>query len=568
MQRYVVQAIRCCVATIVLALFPAGRAGAATATLLDAYAWPVSVTQGDTVRICVSTDADSVRLTIQRDGAFVIPYLVVPSLSCAVQPVPAEAWTNGCGWTPTYTLVVPAAWPSGVYEAKLTTPQFAVTRYAVFTVRESQPGSTSSILFQTSVNTWQAYNNWGGKSLYDHSSTDGERAQIVSFRRPYTSWDGRGDFPKYERKLIQFLERQGYTLEYCTDLDTHRDPSLQANYDLFLSVGHDEYWTKEMRDNIEGRIAGGKNVAFFGGNTCWWQIRYSPGLDQVICYKDKDLDPLLGVDDSRVTVNWYQEPVDRPENSMTGVSFRHGGYVNDGPCLPAAEGYGGYTTCRAWHWVYEGTGLAEGEVFGEDATIVGYEVDGAEIETVGGLPVPDLEDGTPASFTVLATSPACEGSTSNDPDETRHATMGCYSAGGTVFQAATMGWSKGLAFDPVVQRITRNVVDRLLVMPRVGVGEDPASGPVRIRLRCVPNPAHGPARITFALDRAGPVHLEIFDTRGDLVRDLIRETFGPGSRTVLWRGEDERGRRAAAGVYLLRLDTPEGVATGTLMQLH
>lgn len=537
-------------------------------TFLDGYAWPVSVTQGDTVHICVSTDAAALDLTILRDGSLPIPYLTVTGLPGTVQPVPPQVWTDGCGWSPTYTLVVPAAWPSGVYEAKLVAPDFTETRYAIFTVRESQPGSTSSILFQNSVNTWEAYNNWGGKSLYEHSSGDGERARIVSFRRPYAKGRGRGDFPDNERKLVQFLERQGYTLEYCTDIDTHRDPTLQDHYALFLSAGHDEYWSKEMRDNIEGRIAGGKNVAFFGGNTCWWQIRYSPGFDQVICYKDKDEDPLLGVDDSRVTVNWYKAPVYRPENSMTGVSFRHGGYVNEGQCLPASQGYGGYTACRTWHWVYAGTGLAEGEVFGAPTTIVGYEVDGAEIEMVGGLPVPSCQDGTPATFTVVATSPACEGSSSSFPDDDRHATMGCYSAGGTVFQAATMEWSAGLAGDPVVQQITRNVVDRLLVMPRVGVGDDGISGPVRLRLRFAPNPARGPTRIEFALDRPGPVRLEIFDARGSLVRDLVQATLGPGPQSVTWSGEDGRGRPAAAGVYLLRLDTPEGVATGTLMRLH
>lgn len=553
-------------AALAFAVILPSRVGAAS--FLDAYAWPPSVTQGDTVRICVSTDAATVSITVRRDGAFPIPYLVVSSLPGTLQPVPAEVWTNGCGWTPTYTLVVPATWSSGVYEAKLTAPGIAVTKYAIFTVRESQPGSTASILFQNSINTWQAYNNWGGKSLYEHSSTDGERAEIVSFQRPYTNWDGRGDYPKYELKLIQFLEQQGYTLEYCTDIDTHRDPSLQDHYALFLSAGHDEYWSKEMRDNIEARIAGGKNVAFFGGNTCWWQIRYSPAFDQVICYKSKTLDPLSGVDNARVTVNWFQSPVNRPENTMTGVSFRHGGYVNDGPCLPAAQGYGGYTACRTWHWVYAGTGLAEGEVFGQTTTIVGYEVDGAEITMKGGLPVPDCQDGTPASFTVLAMSPACEGSSSSEPEDDRHATMGCYSAGGTVFQAATLEWSVGLASDPVVAQITRNVVDRLLVLPRVGVDPDPVSGGVRLRLRTVPNPVFGPVRIMFALDRAARVHLAVFDARGGRVRDLGWSSLGPGSQTLLWRGEDDRGRPAAAGVYLLRLDTPEGTATGTLMRLH
>ena len=68
-----------------------------------------------------------------------------------------------------------------------------------------------------------------------------------------------------------------------SDLEFH--PEVLESYRLVLSVGHDEYWSSPMRDHLESFIANGGNVAFFSGNTCWWQVRSEDDDRAIICYK-------------------------------------------------------------------------------------------------------------------------------------------------------------------------------------------------------------------------------------------------------------------------------------------
>jgi hypothetical protein len=196
----------------VLILLAAGVSSARAANILEGYAWPPSLTQGETVSIMVSSDAPWVDIDFIRVGATSPTLFTASHLSPFLQATPPGAWETGCNWAQSYTLQIPEEWPSGVYYARLTAPSIN-TRYAIFTVRERNPGSTARILFQNSITTWQAYNNWGGKSLYDHSSSDGIRSYRVSFRRPYVAGSGRGDFLTAEEKLILWLESEGYAVE-------------------------------------------------------------------------------------------------------------------------------------------------------------------------------------------------------------------------------------------------------------------------------------------------------------------------------------------------------------------
>ena len=257
---------------------------------IEGYAWPASVVQGDTVGIYVSSTNPILTIDIMREGATQVLMQRFTDVPAFEQAVPESAWATGCGWAPTLQIPIPDSWPSGIYEAKFIGTTFQGT-YAVFTVLENDPGSTGSILFQSSTTTWQAYNNWGGKSLYTHNSTNTERSYAVSYQRPYVAWSGRGQLLDWELQFVRWIEGAGYGVEYCTNVDTHARPDLQSHYELFMSVGHDEYWSKEARDAIESRLADRKNVAIFSGNTCWWQIRFLSDLDSMICYKDKNLDP-------------------------------------------------------------------------------------------------------------------------------------------------------------------------------------------------------------------------------------------------------------------------------------
>lgn len=220
-------------------------------------------------------------------------------------------------------------------------------------------------------------------------------------------------------------------------------------------AGHSEYWSLEARQALEAYTAAGGNVAVFSGNSMWWQVRVDLTTRQMTVYKDADLDPFLDVDNSRVTVNWFDHPVYHPENFILGTSFRNAGYTNVFPgttnALPV-EQRTPFTVVNASSWLFDGTGLLNGDPFGKASA--GNEVDGAIFNT---LPTGELvvegSDGTPLNFEIVATIPAQEG----------YGTIGLYTNadGGTVVNVGSRDWLRGLATDAAVQRITRNVLDRL-----------------------------------------------------------------------------------------------------------
>jgi hypothetical protein len=367
---------------------------------------------------------------------------------------------------PVHRLPIPADLPSGLYRASLREAGEDV----YFVVRTPSPGSTSRILVSVPFLTWQAYNRAGepGQSIYWNEQPD--RAARISFDR-----SGGGPAPeRWEHGLLGWLAGSWPPVEYCSGIDLHGGGDLLSHYRLLVLNGHDEYWTREMRDAVEEFARGGGNIAIFGANTSWWQARLEDGGRTMVCHRDAACDPLTGVDPTRVTVEWSSAPVDRPENAMTGVSFRRGaGNWTNYEQMKTEQ----FTVHFPEHWAFEGTGLARGEGFGVGT--LGYETDAADVDYDGGVPYATGRDGTPPSFTVLATA------------DLRHwrwygqggmATMGAFRLGrGTVFNAATINWGRRLD-DPVVDRITRNVLTRLQTPRDESVWEDmgPAEGAVAI----------------------------------------------------------------------------------------
>ncbi|MFC2015663.1 N,N-dimethylformamidase beta subunit family domain-containing protein [Chloroflexota bacterium] len=522
------------------------------------YASSSSVRQGATIQFHTSAKSgvQTYDLVVFRAGQEApVPLLTVENLPAGEYecgPVGVEAGQEhldlGCDWPVAYTLRVPHAWPSGIYAATMLNDNDCLragrwASYILFVVTEDQPGSASNVLFQCSTNTWQAYNRYGGWSLYSEPP-----ARRVTFDRPYydcsigtNTWSSCKIL--WEIPLASWLESEGYAVEYTTNEEMHTDPDLLSHYDLLLSVGHDEYWSRENREQIDGFIDAGGNVAFFSGNTGYRQIRYQEDLRTLVCYKllDVMLDPLYGVDNDRVATSFFRPPVNWPENTTTGVGFRNGGYVN----FPDTGTVGRYTAYRTYHWVFDETGLREGDSFEYEPELA-VEVDGALFEWENGLPIVTGEDESPLNYTILGLEPSTAG----------HATMGVYSrpSGGTVFNAATMGWGRGLWPEnnprdyETVRQITRNVLETL---------SGAAPGANR-----APLVKAGPDR-TATLGE--PVHLD-----GSVSDD--GRPVSPGQVTALWSlvsgpgtvAFDDDGavdtivRLDVAGVYVLRLTATDG----------
>jgi hypothetical protein len=285
----------------------------------------------------------------------------------------------------------------------------------------------------------------------------------VSFDRPIA-----GQAARWELPFIRWAEKAGYVLDYAVNSDLEHRPEMLKDYKLVLSVGHDEYWSAPMRDHLEQFIAAGGNVAFFSGNTCCWQVRSEDAGRALVCFKQAyRADPLYGKGERKLlSTLWSHHLVGRPENQLTGVGFLYGGYHRShGQFM---NGSGAFTVHRPDHWVFAGAKLARGSVFGGKDSIVGYECDGCELTWNHGLPTPTFRDGTPKTFTVLATAPArwhpddCEWYDRWEKGRTGNAVLGVYTRGGTVMTVGSTDWSHGLrGNDPAVIRITQNVLDRL-----------------------------------------------------------------------------------------------------------
>ncbi len=353
---------------------------------------------------------------------------------------------DGCNWpaADACRTVIPPDWSSGYYVASIASD--GASSDIPFIVRAG-PATNAKILAKISDTTSNAYNAWGGRGFYTSPF-----APNISFDRPY---DNLALYENYQLPFIRWAENRGYAIDYCSSLDLHTNPLQLQNYRLFLSLGHDEYWSLEMRDQVEAFIAAGGNVCFFSANTCFWQIRFDSGAGRIMtCYKEAEgghpQDPQRD-DPRRVTTEWNKPPVNRPENSMTGVSYRDGAGWWVDPVDPGRR-YRGYSVTNASHWVLDGSGLSNGQEFGAgndvDTTILGYETD-----ATGG--------GTPASFVLLAQADLRDWAPNGQGG---FASMGTYQRNGIVFTAGTVNWAAGLSQNGnagAVDGITRNLIEAL-----------------------------------------------------------------------------------------------------------
>ena len=426
--------------------------GVAQADYIEGYLSEYSVVQGGSLEIFVSTDAATYDIYIKKIG--IVDQVVASQFNIpgVAQEIPSESpWETGAiGWVDPVVINIPDAWESGYYQIILYGDGVDYTIH--FPVREDVPASVSGMLVVDSGPTSVAYNGWGGKCHYKICSDD-TPAVSTSVNRP-----GNHKILTREEQFLEWLEYMEIDAEFASGMDIQTDPSLLAPYSTLAIVGHAEYWSRTMRDRLDAFIESGGNVIVLGGNTMWWQVRFEN--ETMIVSKNKKLDPLYGIDNELVTVRWWDDPVYYPENSTIGVSFRNAGYVNGHSQLPKEDGYGGYWVTAPEHPLMEGTGLRDNDLLGFDAAIVGHETDGAHFKWVDNEPVVTGFDGTPMNFRILGYSPA----KLNDESD-GFATMGVFTNGGTVFNAATVRWSDGLwslptkrVVDPLVSRITLNVI--------------------------------------------------------------------------------------------------------------
>ena len=432
---------------------------------IEGYCSRTSVRAGETLEVMVSTNPPS-RFTLDvyrlgyyggRGGRHMTRLGAFPG---KVQPDPpaGEEGLRECRWEPAAKLTIPADWPSGVYLGKLREERGGIESYVVFIVRDDR---ACDFLFQCSDTTWAAYNRWPDVcSLYDdgtppHNWYVGPGVS-VSFDRPYGKYrqifdaplsQGSGEFLLWEFPLAYWMEREGYDVSYVSNIDTHADPQGLRRARAFLSVGHDEYWTLPMYENVRSAIAAGVHAAFFSGNS----------VDGVI--------PLLpsGSGAPHRVISRIGKFGPRPDEleKYAGRWKQHGpdpARLMGARTTDPANGGADWTCIKEKHWLFAGTGMRNGDSI---RGLVGWEHHGEPAD------IPGLE--------VVARGPVYSRGRPQGTEYT--ATIYPGGKGSLVFNAATIWWSDGLSAppghlhpyahgstppgpDPRVQRITKNLFAR------------------------------------------------------------------------------------------------------------
>jgi hypothetical protein len=475
---------------------------------IQGFATEISVNHGQTIDFKIATDSTNYRIDIYRlgyyggDGARKVDTIEMDLTTAQVQPHPIVDYSLGlidCGnWSVSASWDVPPDAVSGVYIAKLVREDGTSGENMIpFVVRNDE--APSDITFQTSDTTWQAYNAWGGASLYyGEVPTNPEdmiaymppncscglqaigRAYAVSYNRPYITTSSPIGGPQdfifgVESAAISWLEQNGYDVNYVSGVDATRDGSQLLNSKIFLSVGHDEYWSAEQRDNVEAARDAGVNLAFWSGNEVYWKVRWETSIDgsgtpyrTMVCYKETwagtDIDPSpVG------TGTWrdprFADPGQEPENSLTGTMFTVDSYRLDTITIPYD-----YSNLRFWR----NTDIAEldpGETGSLVQNLLGYEWDS------------DVDNGfRPAGLINLSLSNVSVntylrdyGTTVGPADVSHSLTMYRAESGALVFGAGTVYWSWGLSdnhdleptpTDPNVQQAMVNLFADMGVQPQ------------------------------------------------------------------------------------------------------
>jgi hypothetical protein len=486
---------------------------------LAAFSDATSIFSGNTIRFfAVSSSTRQFTVVIQLTGTGPVLFSMTGYTQSWTPGSPANIYAVGYPLSsPSVLVTIPSNWTSGLYVATFTDIADPTKQSQVPFIVKASGNPTPPVLIVIPYATHAAYNGWGGASLYNTDDpgdsgpyiqpldgTANSHSYQVSFSRPWVGWTASPspnnyfpfDYKRYSSP-IAFLESVvgASSIGYASSIDLHFGTVLINNYNLMISIGHDEYWSWQMRDTVEEFIRQGGNVCFFTGNTCWWQVRFESRATDgslvsandprtMVSYKlgsvlpvsaqpdyssaqynfSRDPGYLPTIETIYTTTNWWSTPVARPENYMTGLSYRNGAYTNNattcdfGGMDPSQVGF---TPQFPEHWVYGDT--PPPSLFGNSfMSLAGIEMDGAVLQATNAGLVTTGEDGTPENFTVLASCDVRNWLGINgSPRQGGYVTMGLYRNNGVVFNAGVLGWDAALQSDATASNVTTNVLNRL-----------------------------------------------------------------------------------------------------------
>jgi hypothetical protein len=494
------------------------------------YTDRLSYLPGETISFHISCTGKRVDLTIIRDGGIEL-ICHRNDLEARFYETPDQCSVAGCGWPASYSLKIPADWRSGGYRVHVASEMPDGTRLAHDHWFALRAGPVAGDILQiAATSTWLAYNDWGGSNHYEGicGPNRDQAAPVVSLDRPWSrgfchlppgaprtvlsfsplpgappryphmEWAFANGYSKkyassgwatYDRHFAVWAERNGYRVDMATQHDLHMIPDLLDRYRCAVIVGHDEYWSWEMRDAVDRFVSGGGHLVRLGGNFLL-QVRLEDNGRRQVCHQGRDGDPYRGTERAHLETTYWDDPViGRPGFETMGLSGLRGIYANVGMCTP--RGSRGFTVYRPEHWAFAGTDLQYGDILGNESRIFGYEVDGVDYTFRHGLPYPSGADPVPESLEILAMGVATNVEESrgfdaaeiflgdeaahiakiyfgsDSPENVARARHGsgmiaAFKKGkGEVFNAATCEWVHGLMCrDFAVETMTRNVLER------------------------------------------------------------------------------------------------------------
>jgi hypothetical protein len=450
---------------------------------IEGFADVTSAVAGDDVTLFVNTVAHIFHVEAYRMGYYqgLGARLVWTSDEVRGIEQPPPTVTPGlntvqCSWAPSLSVPIDESWPPGAYLLKLV-GDFGEQQYIPLCVRDD--ASTAAFVVQHAVTTWQAYNLWGGYSLYNGLTAGGvsfgqsvagkdfdHRSRVVSFDRPFSQdWaQGASDFIGNEFPLIFHMESLGLDVTYWTDVDLHERPDLLLQHRCLFSLGHDEYWSLQMRDGAIQSLDLGVNLGFLGANACYRQIRLEPspvGPNRLqVCYKAAADDPMFGIDNAVVTgPEWAAPPTSWPESQLIGSMYQDVGADADLVVTDPSS------------WLWTGTGVTAGQKL---PNVIQGEYDRFDSAVPG-----------PTNVEIMAHSPVANRGLGRFSDVTWYTTYG----GGGVFATGNASWVNKLSHttafpDNVVPAAIPGVTEILLramenVYATLGVGLGSANQPSR-----------------------------------------------------------------------------------------
>jgi len=406
---------------------------------LEGYLDKRSYAPGETAVLYGHTLSRRMKVSLVKLGLTEQVLLVVNRVCTMKQDYSSCAFKKGCHWSPSLYMKLSDNLQSGYYAMKMESGGYEF--YVPFIIRPKS-GTEQSIVVVASTNTWQAYNDWGGASFYSFSNDNpcGLRyAKQVSFLRPYANLKLSHEQTEHtlnaEMNLFNWLSYNDYKFDVISDDDLHKDTSILSHYKVLILTPHPEYWTKEMYANLERHIEAGHDLMYLGGNGVYWKT--TNNYDQLECRKDSSMHEQTGERGGK----WRD--LGKPESAVLGVQYDNRGIGTYSP----------YQVQNASHWVYNGTGVSNGQEFAYPNY---FNIAGSGHET------DKMTSFSPTGTILLAKgmNPASAGSSAN----LGGADMVYYesASGAKVFSAGSISFCSTLLNDDIVSSITKNVLDRFI----------------------------------------------------------------------------------------------------------